>query len=95
MVLFQNTLPVKMIKSCSAASEIMDVVFVTVPGLQNEGWFDPWLLMAALKMKLASWDTKFVTGEVVGFDGDTIRAVADGEVKQKKNLHLIKVRTDK
>ena len=50
--------------------------------------------MAALKMKLASWDTKFITGEVVGFDGDTARFTGEGgEVKHKKNLHLIKVRT--
>ena len=72
----------------------MDVVFGNISGLQNEGWFDPWLLMAALKMKLASWDTKFITGEVVGFDGDTARFTGEGgEVKHKKNLHLIKVRT--
>jgi len=36
-------------------------------GLQNEGWFDTRLLLAALKAKLASFDVTFVKGEVVGF----------------------------
>eukprot|EP00914_Ancora_sagittata_P029869 GHVO01059301.1.p1 GENE.GHVO01059301.1~~GHVO01059301.1.p1 ORF type:complete len:473 (-),score=31.08 GHVO01059301.1:161-1468(-) len=39
-------------------------------GLENEGWFDPWLYIAALKTKLASFGVQFVTGEVVGFRKD-------------------------
>lgn len=38
-----------------------------IKGLQNEGWFDPYLLLAALKLKCASLDVQFVKGEVVGF----------------------------
>ena len=42
-------------------------------GLQNEGWFDPWLFLAALKTKAASLGVQFVKGEVVGFKGDVLR----------------------
>lgn len=36
-------------------------------GLENEGWFDPWALMEALKIKLKSFGVRFIKGEVVGF----------------------------
>ena len=47
--------------------------------------------MAALKMKLASMDTTFITGEVVGFDGDTHRTIVDGVLRERKRLHVVKV----
>lgn len=61
-------------------------------GLQNEGWFDPCLLMAALKMKLASMNTTFITGEVVGFDGESQQTIVNGVVRERKRLHIVKVK---
>lgn len=37
-------------------------------GLENEGWFDPWCLLSALKKKAISLGVEYVSGEVVGFD---------------------------
>lgn len=36
-------------------------------GIKNEGWFDPWMFLVALKTKAASLGVKYVTGDVVGF----------------------------
>uniref|UniRef100_T1JA01 FAD-dependent oxidoreductase domain-containing protein 1 n=1 Tax=Strigamia maritima TaxID=126957 RepID=T1JA01_STRMM len=37
-------------------------------GLENEGWFDPWALLNAFKRKAISMGTRFINGEVIGFD---------------------------
>ncbi|CAL1545413.1 unnamed protein product [Lymnaea stagnalis] len=37
-------------------------------GLEGEGWFDPWLLVRALKQKNLSMGTKYVHGELIGFE---------------------------
>ncbi|KAH9514582.1 FAD-dependent oxidoreductase domain-containing protein 1 [Bulinus truncatus] len=37
-------------------------------GLEGEGWFDPWLLVRALKQKNLSLGTKYVHGELIGFE---------------------------
>lgn len=47
--------------------------------------------MAALKMKLASMDTTFITGEVVGFDGETNKTFINGVLRERQHLHLINV----
>ncbi|XP_072283449.1 FAD-dependent oxidoreductase domain-containing protein 1 [Pyxicephalus adspersus] len=39
-------------------------------GLENEGWFDPWTLLNALKRKAMSMGVTFCKGEVTGFDTD-------------------------
>ena len=41
--------------------------FNDVSGLANEGWFDSWLFLSALKIKTASLGVEFVKGELVGF----------------------------
>lgn len=43
------------------------LVLLCFLGLQNEGWFDPYLFLAALKLKCASLEVQFVQGEVNGF----------------------------
>nr|XP_039268908.1 LOW QUALITY PROTEIN: FAD-dependent oxidoreductase domain-containing protein 1-like [Styela clava] len=42
-------------------------------GLENEGWFDPWSLLTALKSKLTSFGTEYIHGEVVGFKKEILR----------------------
>jgi len=37
-------------------------------GLENEGWFDPWSLLYALKRKAISLGVEYVDGEAVGFE---------------------------
>ncbi|XP_040182120.1 FAD-dependent oxidoreductase domain-containing protein 1 [Rana temporaria] len=37
-------------------------------GLENEGWFDPWTFLHALKRKALSMGVEFCQGEVTGFD---------------------------
>uniref|UniRef100_A0A2C9JMM1 FAD-dependent oxidoreductase domain-containing protein 1 n=1 Tax=Biomphalaria glabrata TaxID=6526 RepID=A0A2C9JMM1_BIOGL len=37
-------------------------------GVEGEGWFDPWLLVRALKQKNLSLGTKYVHGELTGFE---------------------------
>ncbi|KAL8611526.1 hypothetical protein ACOMHN_014581 [Nucella lapillus] len=40
-------------------------------GLEGEGWFDPWLLVKALKQKNISLGVKYVAGELQSFDIST------------------------
>lgn len=37
-------------------------------GLQNEGWFDPWILLNAFKRKAKSLGAEYVTAKAVGFN---------------------------
>ena len=34
--------------------------------MKNEGWFDPWLLLTALRKKLVSLGVRFLEGDVSG-----------------------------
>jgi hypothetical protein len=36
--------------------------------VDNEGWFDPWLLLSAFRQKAASLGVSFVPGAAVGFE---------------------------
>ena len=61
-------------------------------GLQNEGWLNPLLLLAALKTKLAAMKTTFITGEVVGFtEVKQAPKMVDGEVVCRKRLSSVLV----
>ncbi|XP_076454623.1 FAD-dependent oxidoreductase domain-containing protein 1-like [Babylonia areolata] len=40
-------------------------------GTEGEGWFDPWLLVKALKQKNLSLGVKYVTGELESFETST------------------------
>lgn len=37
-------------------------------GYENEGWFDPWLLLKALRAKCHMLGVNYVVGEVVDFE---------------------------
>ena len=46
---------------------LMVVLPCVVLGLENEGWFDPWSLLRALRAKAINLGAVYVPGEVVGF----------------------------
>ncbi|KAJ0398075.1 hypothetical protein ATCC90586_009650 [Pythium insidiosum] len=47
-----------------------DGVVAGTLGVENEGWFDPWSYLVAMKKKCASLGVDFVQGDVAGFDLD-------------------------
>ncbi|OXU17326.1 hypothetical protein TSAR_006171 [Trichomalopsis sarcophagae] len=49
-------------------------------GLQNEGWFDPWLLLCSLKRKAMSMGVEYITATAKGFN-----------FKVNPNVHLVGV----
>jgi len=70
-----------------------DGIALATYGLENEGWFDPWLLLSALRNKSKSMGTEFLTGEVVGFrfKEEVIRA-PDGLVRKVKKLDMVEIK---
>jgi len=63
-------------------------------GLEKEGWFDPILVIAALKAKLSSYGVQFVTGEVVGFGWRTSLAASPvGPAHKRSQLVTVHVQT--
>ena len=66
-------------------------------GLANEGWFDPWLYLAALKIKCLSFGVHFAKGEVTGFastESDGKSLVEDGKIIKKNVLDTLFIRGD-
>jgi FAD-dependent oxidoreductase domain-containing protein 1 len=45
-----------------------DGIAAATLGVQNEGWFDPWSYLVALKKKSIALGVDFIQGEVKGFD---------------------------
>ncbi|KAK7496987.1 hypothetical protein BaRGS_00011723 [Batillaria attramentaria] len=69
-------------------------------GLEGEGWFDPWLLVKALKQKNISLGVKYVTGELEAFETQEERekySEGGGPDRPHKSLvnALIRTRDDK
>lgn len=62
-------------------------------GIENEGWFDPWLLLQALRNKAISLDAEYVEGELVGFgyDENKVRTFG-GSVEKRKKLNTAKIK---
>ncbi|KAM9781765.1 FAD-dependent oxidoreductase domain-containing protein 1 isoform X1 [Syngnathus typhle] len=56
-------------------------------GLENEGWFDPWMLLSALRRKAVSMGVVPCCGEVTGFKYFSNEAVT--EDGQRLKLHRI------
>ena len=61
-------------------------------GLEDEGWFDPWSLLTALRSKAIHLGAEYVRGEVVGFRY-TNREVKElgGSERQMKDLDGVEV----
>ncbi|XP_075046556.1 FAD-dependent oxidoreductase domain-containing protein 1-like isoform X8 [Mixophyes fleayi] len=63
-------------------------------GLENEGWFDPWTLLHALRRKALSMGVLHCHGEVVGFNSSVDKMVTgDGEIVNMKTIQEVIVRT--
>ncbi|XP_072094519.1 FAD-dependent oxidoreductase domain-containing protein 1 isoform X3 [Mobula birostris] len=59
-------------------------------GLENEGWFDPWLLLNAFRRKAISMGVHQCHGEVVGFQHSTRDMEADdGSTISLKRIHHV------
>ncbi|XP_069750533.1 FAD-dependent oxidoreductase domain-containing protein 1 [Narcine bancroftii] len=59
-------------------------------GLENEGWFDPWLLLNAFRRKAISMGVYQCFGEVVGFQHSTREMEAeDGSSVSLKRIHHV------
>lgn len=53
-------------------------------GLQNEGWFDPWALLCALRRKATALGVTYIKGEVVGFLHEEMDCFSDGKKCKNK-----------
>ncbi|XP_075184707.1 FAD-dependent oxidoreductase domain-containing protein 1 isoform X2 [Anomaloglossus baeobatrachus] len=63
-------------------------------GLENEGWFDPWLLLTALRRKAMSMGVLHCHGEVTGFNSVKQKMLtADGELVTCKIIKQAIVQT--
>ncbi|XP_069804455.1 FAD-dependent oxidoreductase domain-containing protein 1 isoform X2 [Dendropsophus ebraccatus] len=61
-------------------------------GLENEGWFDPWLLLSALRRKALSMGVLHCHGEVAGFDCATQEMITeDGDPVNFKTIKQVVV----
>nr|XP_054755475.1 FAD-dependent oxidoreductase domain-containing protein 1-like [Lytechinus pictus] len=72
-----------------------DEVEVGTYGLENEGWFDPYLLTRSFKQKAESLGAQYCLGEVVGFECsklDKQLSVPEFYVGQGKRIKAVKVR---
>ncbi|KAG8568169.1 hypothetical protein GDO81_013908 [Engystomops pustulosus] len=59
-------------------------------GLENEGWFDPWLLLSALRRKALSMGVLHCHGEVTGFNYVTQEMVtSDGDPVNFRRIHEV------
>ncbi|GCB64131.1 hypothetical protein scyTo_0004549 [Scyliorhinus torazame] len=70
-----------------------DGVALASYGLENEGWFDPWLLLNAFRRKAISMGVYPCHGEVVGFQHSTREMETDdGRSVSLKRIHHVNVR---
>ncbi|XP_025114034.1 FAD-dependent oxidoreductase domain-containing protein 1-like [Pomacea canaliculata] len=65
-------------------------------GVEGEGWFDPWLLVKALKQKNISLGVKYVTGDVEEFEYTNVTInPADGKYHNTLTNAVIRTREGK
>ncbi|XP_063683055.1 FAD-dependent oxidoreductase domain-containing protein 1-like [Bolinopsis microptera] len=57
---------------------------------EDEGWFDPWLLLSAYKNKIKSLGVDIVTCRVTGFNPDKSLLVHDLKTNRTQTLHYSK-----
>uniref|UniRef100_UPI00398F4EBB FAD-dependent oxidoreductase domain-containing protein 1 n=1 Tax=Pristiophorus japonicus TaxID=55135 RepID=UPI00398F4EBB len=70
-----------------------DGIVVASYGLENEGWFDPWLLLNAFRRKAISMGVYPCHGEVIGFQHSTREMMTDdGKTVSLKRIHHVNVR---
>ena len=59
-------------------------------GLENEGNFDPWCLLGALKMRNLAWGVRYVNAEVIGFEFAKSAAISDSDDSVQVNRVIVK-----
>ncbi|XP_072449144.1 FAD-dependent oxidoreductase domain-containing protein 1 isoform X2 [Chiloscyllium punctatum] len=70
-----------------------DGVAIASYGLENEGWFDPWLLLNAFRRKAISMGVFPCYGEVIGFQYSTREMKTDDDRSVSlKRIHHVNVR---
>ncbi|XP_069366137.1 FAD-dependent oxidoreductase domain-containing protein 1 isoform X2 [Paralichthys olivaceus] len=63
-----------------------------LPGLENEGWFDPWTLLNAFRKKAISMGVIQCCGEVTDFTYTVnVRTTPEGEMLDLKRIKSVKV----
>ena len=77
---------------CDLKGKVLFYFDVFFSGLEDEGWFDPWSLLTALRSKAIHLGAEYVRGEVVGFRY-TNREVKElgGSERQMKDLDGVEV----
>lgn len=63
-------------------------------GLEDEGYFDPWLFLAAMRAKAVSLGVKYIRGEASGFrfkKGQIAKPDGSGVFMDKKKLDMVDV----
>uniref|UniRef100_A0A8C0Y4A9 FAD-dependent oxidoreductase domain-containing protein 1 n=1 Tax=Cyprinus carpio carpio TaxID=630221 RepID=A0A8C0Y4A9_CYPCA len=71
----------------------MEGVALASLGLENEGWFDPWSLLNALRRKAVSMGVYQCFGEVTGFKcAANLAETTDGEVLNVQRIKYVNVR---
>ncbi|RXN18877.1 FAD-dependent oxidoreductase domain-containing 1 [Labeo rohita] len=70
-----------------------DGVALASLGLENEGWFDPWSLLTALRRKAVSMGVHQCFGEVTGFKcAANLAETTDGELLNIQRIKYVNVR---
>lgn len=55
-------------------------------GLENEGWFDPWQFLCALRQKNVSLEVEYITAEAIGFHYDEAKHLTVSEAHLETGL---------
>ncbi|XP_041368130.1 FAD-dependent oxidoreductase domain-containing protein 1-like [Gigantopelta aegis] len=64
----------------------LDGIEVGSYGLEGEGWFDPWLMVKALKQKNLSLGVRYIEGELTSFEFRDETYVSGGSTHVRKEL---------
>ena len=72
-------------------NKIIHVYLHIFPGMEGEGWFDPWQLVRALRRKNLNMGVKYIDGEVNKFSYKTEYYVEKDERREKKILKGVEV----
>lgn len=69
----------------------LDGIEVGSYGLQGEGWFDPWLLLKALRQKNVNNEVLYTKGEVVGFTKTILPSSRTGLEEDTEELSFVEI----
>lgn len=67
----------------------LDGIVLGSYGVQNEGWFDHWALLAGLKSKTMAWGVEYVHSELIEFNFNYPPDQMDREAKQMERANHV------